>query len=92
MYDSYTQSIKERYLVLRGRIVLICKKKGKRCLSWKGATGLNSRKDIAVVSDSSYKVPNVEFRIYGPERTLIFFAPTVYERDMWVHEMQQSIS
>jgi hypothetical protein len=91
MYDPLTREVKHRYLILSGPVVLICKQKGKKNLSWKDATGLTSRKDVTIVTDSTYSEPNVEFRIYGPHRTFIFFAPTVYDRDAWVRAMQQKM-
>lgn len=81
---------KKRYLFLVGRILIICKPKGTKFRP-KFYIRLSSRKDVAVVTDSQYKVPHVEFRVYG-RWTYILFAQSQEERDYWVDEMQKYIN
>jgi len=81
---------KKRYLFLVGRILIICKPRVTKFRP-KFYIGLSSRKDVAVVTDSQYKVPHVEFRVYG-RWTYIFFAQSQKERDYWVNEMQKYIN
>ena len=81
---------RKRYLFLIDRVLVICKVHGTK-FTIHHCIGLNSRKDIAIVTDSQYKIPDVEFRVYG-RWTYILFAQSTQERDRWVQEMQKYLS
>lgn len=81
---------RKRYIFLCGRLLIICKPKGMNKFNPKFSIILSARKDVSIVTDSQYKIPNVEFRVYGLW-TYILFAPTPQDRDQWVHEMQKFI-
>lgn len=82
---------RKRHLFLCGRLLIICKPKGMTKFKPKFSIMLSSRKDVSIVTDSQYEIPNVEFRLYG-RWTYILFAPTPQDRDRWVHEMQKFVT
>jgi hypothetical protein len=89
MYDA--GKMKDRYLILSGHALFIGKKVSKRTIHYKKGIYLNQYRDVDVVTNSTYSVPNVEFRVYHPNVTFTFFAPSVYERDVWVQRIRESM-
>lgn len=91
LYKKGKSEPRKRHLFLSGKLLIICKRKGKDRFDPKAFIGLCSTKDVTTVPDSRYETPNVEFRLYG-KSTFIFFAPTQEDRDRWVHEMKKLTS
>jgi hypothetical protein len=83
---------KQRFLFLLGSVLLICKPVRHYRYDLRRAILITSQKIIDIVSDSTYQVPQVEFRLYSPFRTYIFFASSMGERDQWVQVMKTCVN
>lgn len=88
-YDKDKNRIIDRYLFLVGNLLIITKQK-KDKFKPKYFIGLTTKKCVSAVNDSEYKIPDVEFRVYG-WKTYIFFAKNKNERDMWVSAMEKYV-
>lgn len=89
-YKMGKKKPRKRYLFLIGKLLIITKRRWRDKFEPTFYVGLTERKNVAVVRDSQYKIPNVEFRLYG-HYTHILFAPSSDDRDRWVEEIQKRI-
>lgn len=86
-YNPKTRKEKKRHLIQLGSVLLICKSLTENRYTVRWIIYLTERKMVAAVPDSSYKVPNVEFRVYSPINTFILFAKSHSDRDGWIESI-----
>ena len=73
-------------------MLLITKREGPKKFWLKVYITLQPSLKVADVPDSSYKVPNVEFRLYAPRRTFIFFCRSSANKESWINDIQSCIN
>ena len=65
---------KPKYFFLFNDCMLITKKEGQKRYWLKVFVSLNPGIKVADVPNSSYRIPHVEFRMFAPKKSFIFFA------------------
>eukprot|EP01098_Paradermamoeba_levis_P010371 TRINITY_DN435_c0_g1_i5.p1 TRINITY_DN435_c0_g1~~TRINITY_DN435_c0_g1_i5.p1 ORF type:complete len:363 (+),score=98.15 TRINITY_DN435_c0_g1_i5:87-1175(+) len=71
-------------------VLLLTKREGKKY--WlRIFCNLSPGNRIEDVKDSTYHVPNVEFRLYSPRKTIIFFASSPEEKVSWMTTIQSAV-
>ena len=65
---------KPKYFFLFNDCMLITKKEGQKKYWLKVFVSLNPGIKVADVPNSTYKIPGVEFRMFAPKKSFIFFA------------------
>eukprot|EP01097_Dermamoeba_algensis_P003674 TRINITY_DN2529_c0_g1_i2.p1 TRINITY_DN2529_c0_g1~~TRINITY_DN2529_c0_g1_i2.p1 ORF type:complete len:325 (-),score=95.14 TRINITY_DN2529_c0_g1_i2:203-1177(-) len=90
VFKAESKKPSDYHLFLFNDVLLLAKKDGKKY--WlRIFCNLSSGNKVEEVKDSSYHIPNVEFRLYSPRKTIIFFAATPDEKQMWIKEIQMAI-
>lgn len=91
-YNTKERRTKLKYFFLFNDVLLITKREGPKKFWLKVYITLQPTLKIADVPDSTYKVPNVEFRLYAPRRTFIFFCRTPANKESWINDIQSCIN
>jgi SOS1/NGEF-like PH domain len=90
-WNAKERKHKPKYFFLFNDCMLITKKEAQKRYWLKVYISLNPGIKIADVTSSSYHIPNVEFRLFAPKRSFIFFASSSQVKRQWIDDIQASI-
>lgn len=90
-YNQKERRPKLKYFFLFNDVLLITKREGPKKFWLKVYITLQPSLKVADVPDSAYRVPNVEFRLFAPRRTFIFFCKNQPSKDDWIRSIRACI-
>ena len=87
-WSDVQKRVKKKYIFLFSDCLIITRKDSPQRCFMKIFCFLNSIKDIQAVPGQAYsKIPDVEFRMITPKKTLIFFAASKSEAETWIRDL-----
>ncbi|KAL6053229.1 FYVE, RhoGEF and PH domain-containing protein 3 [Balamuthia mandrillaris] len=91
-YSIKQKKRKKRYLFLFTDVLLVTNKRGTSFVP-RYYVHLGSDIQVEEVNDSSdVEFPELEFRLYAPQRNFIFFAGSRAQKKYWVQDLDDAIN
>lgn len=78
---------KPKYFFLFDQYLLVTKREGKKKYWLKVLIKLRPSIKVVFVKNSSYHIPGVEFRVYAPKKSFIFFGKTPAHTQGWIADL-----